>query len=175
LITTHLPSIYLTDFSQLNESQYTSVSIIENNCHITPWSSQSFNNIVSSGYWSLVLLKEIDSVFIPIGYIVFMRNDEEWELLNFTISLHMQRQGLGSFLIQHALLAIQELGAEKVFLEVRESSYSVINIYNKLGFKTVGRRKNYYLTNTATDNIKHREDALVMCLEYQGTHTNLIK
>ena len=39
-------------------------------------------------------------------------------------------------------------------LEVRESNYSAINLYESVGFKIYGKRKNYYADN--------HEDAYIM-------------
>ncbi|MNR67441.1 ribosomal-protein-alanine N-acetyltransferase [compost metagenome] len=46
------------------------------------------------------------------------------------------------------------LGAIRITLEVRASNYVAQNLYEKLGFRSVGVRRGYY-----TDN---REDAVVM-------------
>ena len=46
----------------------------------------------------------------------------------------------------------------KVYLEVRESNFSAIRLYNKAGFTEVGQRRGYYPTEFG------REDALLMCL-----------
>ena len=49
-------------------------------------------------------------------------------------------------------------------LEVRSSNYGAIALYGELGFRSVGRRKNYY---------EHpKEDALIMTKEFDyGTAT----
>ena len=51
-------------------------------------------------------------------------------------------------------------------LEVRASNYDAIALYGSRGFRSVGRRKNYY---------EHpKEDAIIMTLEfdYETTDTN---
>jgi ribosomal-protein-alanine N-acetyltransferase len=45
-------------------------------------------------------------------------------------------------------------GANSVFLEVRPSNITAVELYEKLGFREIGRRPKYY-----TDS---KEDALVM-------------
>jgi ribosomal-protein-alanine N-acetyltransferase len=46
--------------------------------------------------------------------------------------------------------------AESIWLEVRESNRTARNLYEKLGFAPVGKRRRYYSDND--------EDALVMSL-----------
>ena len=51
----------------------------------------------------------------------------------------------------------REKELKTLFLEVRESNYPAINLYEKSGFKEVSRRKNYY---------KDGETAIVMKKEF---------
>jgi ribosomal-protein-alanine N-acetyltransferase len=46
------------------------------------------------------------------------------------------------------------LGIQKITLEVRDSNTAARNLYEKLGFVSVGRRKRYYSDNN--------EDAIIM-------------
>jgi ribosomal-protein-alanine N-acetyltransferase len=55
--------------------------------------------------------------------------------------------------------AARNLGAQRVFLEVRPSNPNAIALYHKEGFNEIGRRPRYY---PARDG---REDALVMAME----------
>ena len=45
-------------------------------------------------------------------------------------------------------------------LEVREGNAPAIALYEKLGFREVGRRKNYYP--------ERKEDAVLMTVEFMG-------
>ncbi len=49
------------------------------------------------------------------------------------------------------------LGMESVLLEVRPSNERALEIYQRYGFQTIGRRKGYYPTAN-----QQREDAIVM-------------
>lgn len=49
-------------------------------------------------------------------------------------------------------------------LEVRASNDAAIGLYEKLGFQTVGRRKNYYA--------QEHEDALLMTAEFPRIGVN---
>ncbi|MGB3863640.1 MAG: GNAT family N-acetyltransferase, partial [Candidatus Aminicenantaceae bacterium] len=56
--------------------------------------------------------------------------------------------------MRRIIKAIQRDGGVYVFLEVRPSNLSARSLYNKLGFKVLGTRKDYYQTPL--------EDALIM-------------
>jgi ribosomal protein S18 acetylase RimI-like enzyme len=55
-----------------------------------------------------------------------------------------QGQGLGRFLLNQAVACARGLGMESVLLEVRPSNTRALEIYERYGFKQIGRRKGYY-------------------------------
>ena len=75
-----------------------------------------------------------------------------------TIATHpdFRRRGLGKKILVHALLAAQEEGVIRAFLEVREKNEAAQNLYRNLGFVEDGRRKEYYKDTM--------EDAILMSL-----------
>ncbi len=75
-----------------------------------------------------------------------------------TLAVHPEhrRRGLGELMLLHILDQASELGSEFVTLEVRMSNRAAQELYDKYGFRGVGRRRRYY-----TDNA---EDALLMTL-----------
>ncbi len=76
-----------------------------------------------------------------------------------TVATHptFQRQGLARTCLRDFLSHLQQMAAEKVFLEVAEDNVAAKSLYSKEGFLIAGRRKGYY---TATDGTK--SDAIVM-------------
>lgn len=76
-----------------------------------------------------------------------------------------QNQGLGQALLFSLLKTAYEQGLERATLEVRPSNVGAINLYQKFGFKTAGRRRRYYKDND--------EDALILWLgDIQAPHFN---
>ena len=59
-------------------------------------------------------------------------------------------------MIREFLARIKEYGINAATLEVRPSNTVAIHLYQKIGFRSVGRRPRYYLDNN--------EDALIMWL-----------
>ncbi len=89
-----------------------------------------------------------------IAYAALRMMIDEIHLLRVGVATDRQRQGVAGFLIseclRHAILA----GAENAFLEVRASNTPAIGLYQKLGFRLIGKRPNYYPDT--------HEDALMM-------------
>jgi len=79
-----------------------------------------------------------------------------------TIAVHPEyrRRGLGRQILLAALRECAAQGALSATLEVRERNTVAIEMYRKLGFEMVGRRRHYYQDTN--------EDAILMTLESQG-------
>ena len=74
---------------------------------------------------------------------------DEADLMHIAVSEDMRGQGIGAKLLARA---IEEAEGKAIALEVRESNFKAINLYEKYDFLIEGTRKNYY----------HGEDAVLM-------------
>ena len=92
-----------------------------------------------------------------VGYVVALDAADEGEILNLAVAPVMRRTGLGRALVHQILEALSDRGVRQVFLEVRESNAPARALYAALGFKEVGRRKQYYRRPV--------EDAIVLRLD----------
>ncbi len=96
---------------------------------------------------------------IPIaGYLLFWRLESELELHKIAVAAVCQRQGLGARLMEFFIRSGRGLGCERGVLEVRAANEAAIRLYEKFGFRLVGRRRDYYDSP--------REDALVFELRF---------
>ena len=97
------------------------------------------------------------------GYCLFRNVSDETEILNLVVSESRRRQGLGKTLLLGLIEKLQCSSSGKIWLEVRKSNTAAQKLYDTMGFKRVGLRKNYYrLKKTGIGN-SGREDALVLC------------
>jgi [ribosomal protein S18]-alanine N-acetyltransferase len=71
-----------------------------------------------------------------------------------------RRQGIAQALVQNLIDFALRNHAEFITLEVRESNASAIALYAKLGFQTVGLRKEFYT--------EPNEDALLMTRKFEN-------
>ncbi|MGH9794305.1 MAG: ribosomal protein S18-alanine N-acetyltransferase [Candidatus Acidiferrales bacterium] len=78
------------------------------------------------------------------GFLVMRSAPGEVEILNMAVVPQSRRAGVGSRLLRHALEVARAAGAQRVFLEVRESNRAAIALYARHGFQAAGRRENYY-------------------------------
>ena len=120
---------------------------IENICFpTTAWTKQMLVDAFNDSTCQISIIKNDTQV---VGYSVLRIVGKEAEIDNIAIAPNFRRQGLGKKLLNHLLSLSKEQNAEKVFLEVDTNSVEAISLYEKIGFKRLGLRKNYYRENDA--------------------------
>ena len=88
-----------------------------------------------------------------IGFLMARCLPDEWEIENVVVDEPYRKRGVGSCLVRELMAEARPAGAVSVTLEVRESNRPAILLYENIGFKREGRRKDYYRDPT--------EDALL--------------
>ena len=122
------------------------VAALENICFpADPWSEALFREALDNPSAAILLAQGEGGALL--GYAVLAAVLDEGNLDNIAVAPAARRQGVAD-----AHLAF-------LSLEVRASNAPAIALYEKHGFRGVGRRKNYY---TAP-----REDAVLMTLEFE--------
>ena len=79
-----------------------------------------------------------------VGHAVMAAADGQAHLLNLCVRPAAQRQGHGLALARHMIERARRRGAASVTLEVRPSNVRAGRLYDTLGFREIGRRKNFY-------------------------------
>ena len=111
------------------------------------WSEEQYRQVLSPGANRLLLVAlrassgnsmEVD------GFLVARHLAPEWELENIAVAPDARRSGLGTQLLSELLTRAKETNSESLFLEVRESNAAARALYEKAGFRQIGRRKAYY-------------------------------
>jgi len=138
----------------MEEEDIPSILEIENVSFQTPWRFSTFSGeIVNKGIsFPYVIVHRI--VERVIGYIIYWKIQEEVQISNFALHPDFRGKGIGEAVMRRIIKAIQRDGGVYVFLEVRPSNLSARSLYNKLGFKVLGTRKDYYQSPL--------EDAIIM-------------
>ena len=111
--------------------------------------SQSFNqkNLKYSSEFILSLLKNPSISYIykkNKGFCIFSCNEKEAEIITMAILPKYQNQGIGFLILTELEGILSEINCNNVFLEVASNNLIAIHLYDKLGFKSFGIRKNYY-------------------------------
>jgi ribosomal-protein-alanine N-acetyltransferase len=105
----------------------------------------------------LVCEAEIEGKGRILGYIGCWFIVDELHISTLAVDQTFRRRGIGKLLLEAVLRHGIEEGAQMVTLEVRESNEPALKLYQKYGFKPVGRRTGYYRDND--------EDAILMTLD----------
>lgn len=113
---------------------------IEQASFTDPWSARDFRECVASDVLFLVAAAR-DGVD---GYVIAQDAADEGEILNLAVAAARHRGGTGRALVERVLAMLGQRGAQRVFLEVRESNAAARALYAGLGFEEVGRRPRYY-------------------------------
>ena len=157
----------------MDEAMLPLVAEVERASHPHPWGEGHFRDSIAAGYWCQLLVTtsmpgdptEWDDAprladgRLLLAYLVAMPGYLETHLLNITTVPQHRRQGCARLLLE-ALQAWSRLqGAECLWLEVRASNSGARALYEQVGFRQVGRRRDYYPADGG-----QREDAVIMSL-----------
>lgn len=153
-MTAQLWDLARLNYEPMQKADLDQVFALEQSVYPHPWSMANFEDSLNSNYEAWVLRDRNGDL---LGYFLLMAVVDEAHLLNVAVSAQKQGQGLGRFLLNQAVACARGLGMESVLLEVRPSNTRALQIYERYGFKQIGRRKGYY---PAADG--QREDAIVM-------------
>jgi len=78
------------------------------------------------------------------GFILSRRAADEAEILSIAVAPARRGRGLAGRLLELHLRRLAGLGARAVFLEVGEQNVPACRLYERAGFRQVGRRQGYY-------------------------------
>jgi len=125
------------------------IAEIEKECFLEPWSEQA---VLDSA--------NLDCVFVlfekngqVVGYAGLQIVLDEGYITNIAVKKAFRRQGIATALINELLKLLNDK-LSFISLEVRASNSAAIKLYDLLGFKKAGIRKNFYSAP--------KEDALIM-------------
>ncbi|HEY3635986.1 MAG TPA: ribosomal protein S18-alanine N-acetyltransferase [Caldimonas sp.] len=122
-----------------------------------PWTRGNFVDSLVAGYTAWTL-NHVDGDLV--GYCVAMTGVGEMHLLNITVAPAARRCGHARRMLADLVRLCRMRQASRLWLEVRESNADAREVYRRLGFAQVGRRKGYYPAPEG-----QREDAVVMSLD----------
>ena len=140
----------------MNADHLDEVAELERICFSTPWSrnmlAEELDNALSA------FLVALDDDGRVVGYAGLQVVLDEGYITNVAVRPECRRNGIAAKLLQVFLDFAQANGLSFLTLEVRASNYGAIALYGSRGFRSVGRRRNYY---------EHpREDAVIMTREF---------
>lgn len=85
-----------------------------------------------------------------VGYLLYIENEDECEIIMLGVIPDQQRKGIASTLLKQMF---EKIAGKAVFLEVNEKNEPAKKLYEKHGFKVIAKRQKYY---------KNKDDALIL-------------
>ena len=114
---------------------------IENDLISPPWTREGFFTFLLKDENMFFVVEEKGQI---LGYCSMQTVLDEGDILNVAVTRDRQKEGIEYFLVDSMLMLAAARGIHIVHLEVRESNGSARRLYQRLGFKEDGFRKNYY-------------------------------
>jgi len=125
---------------------------IENHSFTSVWTYDFFQHEIHNPFSHFCVLEENGGI---LAYIVFWIVAGEAHIANLAVDPLRRRKGYADILLQYAVVKSLENGANYLTLEVNEKNQPALTLYEKHGFRQVGKRNKYY---------EDRDDALVLRL-----------
>ena len=140
----------------MNESHVAQVAALEKQCFSDPWSE---NSVASELENPLSLWLSVEEDGAVCGYVGSQTVLDETDMMNIAVHPDCRRKGIAAALITELVSRLKARGSRVLRLEVRESNFSAIALYEALGFTQLGLRKNYYRNP--------KENALILGKEWE--------
>ena len=140
----------------MNADHLDEIAALERVCFSAPWSramlAEELDNACSA------FLAALDEDGRVVGYAGLQVVLDEGYITNVAVRPEDRQKGVASQLLKVFIDFARGNHLAFLTLEVRPSNTAAIVLYGRHGFRTAGRRKNYY---------EHpKEDALIMTLEF---------
>ena len=140
----------------MDRSHIDQIAALERECFSTPWTEQMLSDALFDSQASFIVAEAEDGHIL--GYAGLHVIVDEGYIDNIAVEPDARRHGVASALLD-VYCRFGAVNLAFLTLEVRASNYDAIALYGSRGFRSVGRRKNYY---------EHpREDAIIMTREFE--------
>ncbi len=117
------------------------IAALEEKYFSEPWPLDEIRACLQKDLYTFFIAEEDGEL---LGYLSMYTVAGEGDICNIAVEENRRRQGTGSALMANAEAFAEVEGLESLILEVRASNAPAIRLYEKHGFRPVGRRKNYY-------------------------------
>jgi ribosomal-protein-alanine N-acetyltransferase len=128
------------------------VQSIERDIFVSPWPKNAYaSELAQNRQASYLVMRQGGEI---VGYAGLWRVAHEAHVTTIGVRASDQGKGYGTALFAALVHRAYDMGARWITLEVRSTNLHAIRMYERFGFRAIGRRRGYY-----TDN---GEDAVIM-------------
>ncbi len=124
----------------MEEAHLDGAAELERLCFSEPWSREALSLLTREGGFGIAALA--NGRVVAYGGMTYVL--DEGSVTNIATHPEYRRQGLGRAVTARMLEEAVRRGLSSVFLEVRESNTAALALYEGLGFRVCGVRKNFY-------------------------------
>ena len=122
----------------------------------TPWTEDSIRSELDNP-WAIWLVATDGDMLV--GYLGVQYGPDGGDIMTIATEPACRGRGIAKAMIGRMVQLLMEKNLQWLTLEVRPSNAPALALYEALGFRQVGRRKNYYRSPT--------EDALLLTLNWK--------
>ena len=128
-----------------NEIDLTNIDKIENSLDKRILSYNILKNNLDDNNYYIYIAKFNN---IVVGYISFVFLIDHIDIDSIAVIPEYRKNKIGTLLLNKLFEVSKELNVNNIFLEVRKSNIPAVLFYEKMGFKKINIRKDYYLNPT---------------------------
>ena len=132
-------------FREMSVEDLEQVVEIEKALFSDPWTKEGFFTFLTKENTMFFVVEEKGKI---LAYCSMQTVLDQGDILNVAVCPEPQKEGIGYFLVDSMLKMAEITGIHMVHLEVRESNGTARRLYERLGFKKDGLRKDYYTDPT---------------------------
>ena len=126
----------------MEEKDLDQAAALEQQNFSRPWSRALFADALEKEYYRYFVAVDDEQNLLGTAGVICL--DHEGEITNVCVREDARKQGIAYKLLTEILNNCKNLGIQNFTLEVRNSNMPAINLYQKLGFKNEGIRRNFY-------------------------------
>lgn len=141
---------------RMSECHIQQIAELEKLCFNDPWSVNSIASELNNRLSLWLVALDGEQV---VGYVGSQTVLGETDMMNIAIHPNFRNKGIATELIYALIKDLSERGSHSLMLEVRATNEPAKRLYEKMGFESVGVRRNYYRNP--------REDALILRKEWE--------
>ncbi|PID28980.1 MAG: ribosomal-protein-alanine N-acetyltransferase [Candidatus Cloacimonadota bacterium] len=125
----------------MTEEDLGEVATLENQLFSDAWTEEMFRSEINLHEAFIAVNPETNEI---LGFTCGWTILDEYSITNVGIKKSFRRRGIAFRMLKAVIEEKIKKGIKYFFLEVRESNFPAILLYEKLGFEKNGMRKNYY-------------------------------
>ena len=108
---------------------------------LNPWSVEDFAEAVKSDTQIYLVAQDKQQI---IGFVGMVTAADEGDITHIAVDALQRRKHVATLLLEKLFQISMQKQIKSIFLEVRQHNEPAQKLYEKMGFESMGVRKNYY-------------------------------